>query len=183
MAFVTQAPRITIDEVQKSFGLLTAIKRVVDQRRRPGQFLITGSANITMLPKISETLAGRIAFIDMFPLTLSELRHTTAATPTLVAMLSSATATRCWDIVNEAKMATRSFEQAVWRGGYPSAWLEHDDEARRGWFAAYARTYLERDVRDLSRIQRLYEAISWTSCSRRFKSFSLSRTSAISANA
>lgn len=157
VSLVTQASRITIDEVQKSPGLLTAIKRVVDQHRRPGQFLLTGSADITMLPKISETLAGRIAFVDMFPLTLSELRGTTDAKPTLAAMLASHTATRCWDVLNDARPGKRSFEQAVWRGGYPSAWLEADEEARRGWFAAYVRTYLERDVRDLSRIQRLYK--------------------------
>ena len=157
VSLLTQAPRITIDEVQKSPGLLTAIKRIVDQHRRPGQFLLTGSANITMLPNISETLAGRIAFIDMFPFTLSELHATTDAMPTLAAMLSTQTATRCWDVLNDARPGKRSLEQAVWRGGYPSAWLEADEEARRDWFKGYVRTYLERDVRDLSRIQRLYE--------------------------
>lgn len=157
VSLLTQASRMTIDEVQKSPGLLTSIKRIVDQHRRPGQFLLTGSANITMLPQISETLAGRIAFIDMFPLTLSELHATTAAKPVLAAMLSSETATRCWEVLNGARPGKRSLEQAVWRGGYPSAWLEADEETRRDWFKAYIRTYLERDVRDLSRIQRLYE--------------------------
>jgi predicted AAA+ superfamily ATPase len=157
LTLLGQAPRITIDEVQKSPAMLTGIKRLVDQRRTPGQFLLTGSANITMLPGISETLAGRIAFIDMFPLTLSEIQATREARSPLAAMLSSRTAKRCWEVLNEARTRKSSLEQAVWRGGYPSAWLEADEHARRDWFKGYVRTYLERDVRDLSRIQRLYE--------------------------
>jgi predicted AAA+ superfamily ATPase len=72
-SFLTQANKITLDEVQKCPAILSSLKRIVDEEKVPGRFLITGSANITMLPKISETLAGRITFVDIFPLTIFEI--------------------------------------------------------------------------------------------------------------
>jgi len=71
--FVARVPaRVTLDEVQRVPALLTAIKRTVDRDRRPGRFLLTGSANLLLLPGVSESLAGRMEVIPLQPLTESE---------------------------------------------------------------------------------------------------------------
>jgi len=100
LSFLTQAEKITIDEVLKVPTILTAIKRIVDEKRKPGQFIITASANITFLPKISETLAGRIVFVDLFPLTIYEISFHLKDEPKAIKIFSCATAERCWKLLN-----------------------------------------------------------------------------------
>ena len=68
---VRRAPRMTIDEVQRTPHLLLAIKRAVDQRRVPGQFVLTGSANLLLMKSVSESLAGRAVYLTLGPLTRS----------------------------------------------------------------------------------------------------------------
>ena len=156
-SFLGQDLPITIDEVQKVPRLFPAMKKIVDNKRTPGQFLITGSANITMLPKISETLAGRIVFIEMHPITIMEALRRDLAHPAIGHIMRAKTAKQCWDTLNRIKPSEFSIEKYVVRGGLPPAYLEENNEARQAWFKGYVRTYLERDVRDLSRIQKLYE--------------------------
>ena len=163
-SFLKQAARVTIDEVQKVPALFTAIKQIVDQKRTNGQFLITGSANIIMLPQISESLAGRVAFVEMGPLAALELSGLPAAKtgadsakPKLMDILAARTSRQCWRILSGIKPRPIPLEKYIWRGGLPPAFLLGNDQARQEWFKGYVRTYLERDVRDLSRIQRLYE--------------------------
>jgi predicted AAA+ superfamily ATPase len=156
-SFLKQADRITIDEVQKAPALFTAIKQIVDRKRTNGQFLITGSANITMLPQISESLAGRVAFVEMSPFSALELSGSDSAKPKLMNILTARTGKQCWRILSDIKPRPIPLEKYIWRGGLPPAFLLGNDHARQEWFKGYVRTYLERDVRDLSRIQRLYE--------------------------
>ena len=71
--FVAALPRrVTLDEIQRVPQLLPAIKRSVDQDREPGRFLLTGSANLLLLPQVTESLAGRMAIADLQPLTEAE---------------------------------------------------------------------------------------------------------------
>ncbi|MEW5758826.1 MAG: ATP-binding protein [Candidatus Omnitrophota bacterium] len=156
-SFLEQAPYITIDEVQRCPSLLLEIKRIVDQKRIPGQFIITGSSNIMMLPKISETLSGRIAFIELEPLTIYEIYSTSLNTPKAIEIITSKTGNACWKILTDLKITKLPLEKILFNGGYPTAWLEANDSLRQEWFRSYIRTYLERDVRDLSRIQKLFE--------------------------
>src|SRR5262249_37841785 len=65
---------ITLDEVQRAPDLLRAVKRVIDRRRRPGQFLLTGSANLLLMRRISESLAGRASYLTLWPMTRREQR-------------------------------------------------------------------------------------------------------------
>jgi len=65
--------RTTIDEVQRAPDLLRAIKRSVDDDRRAGRFLLTGSANILTLPQVSESLAGRMEIVNLMPLSRAEI--------------------------------------------------------------------------------------------------------------
>jgi len=62
----------TIDEVQREPGRLLAVKRAVDERRRPGQFLLSGSANLAMMKQVSESLAGRAVYLTLHPFTIGE---------------------------------------------------------------------------------------------------------------
>ena len=72
--FVRGLDRVIIDEVQRVPDLLRAIKLLVDEDRRPGRFLLTGSANVLALPQLSESLAGRMAVVELFPLSRAEIR-------------------------------------------------------------------------------------------------------------
>src|SRR5207249_9877932 len=72
--FMRGLDHTTIDEVQRAPDLLRAIKRSVDQDRRPGRFLITGSANLLTLPTVSESLAGRMEVVTLLPLSRAEIR-------------------------------------------------------------------------------------------------------------
>ncbi|HXH14414.1 MAG TPA: AAA family ATPase, partial [Alphaproteobacteria bacterium] len=74
-ALVSRAPTLVLDEVQRAKDLLIAVKRAVDRDRprRPGRFVLTGSANLLMLRRIGETLAGRAAYVTLWPLTAGEL--------------------------------------------------------------------------------------------------------------
>ena len=156
-SFLRQDLPITVDEVQKVPALFSAMKKIVDNKRTNGQFLITGSANITMLPRISETLAGRIVFIEMNPITMMEALKRDLDHPTLGDIFKAQTAKKCWEILNSIQPTSFPIETFVVKGGLPPAYLEKSDENRQVWFKGYVRTYLERDVRDLSRIQKLYE--------------------------
>src|SRR3984957_4238065 len=74
VGFIRGLDRAVIDEVQRSPQLLLAIKRSVDTDKRPGRFLLTGSANLMTLPQVADSLAGRIEIQDLLPLSQSELR-------------------------------------------------------------------------------------------------------------
>jgi predicted AAA+ superfamily ATPase len=67
--------RLTIDEVQRAPGLLRSIKKSVDEDRRPGRFLLTGSANLLTVPQVSESLAGRMEIVNLLPLSLAEIHR------------------------------------------------------------------------------------------------------------
>ena len=74
VGFVRGLDRVTIDEVQRAPDVLRAIKVSVDEDRRPGRFLLTGSANVLALPQVSESLAGRLAVVSLLPLSPAEVR-------------------------------------------------------------------------------------------------------------
>ena len=71
--FVRGLDRATIDEVQRAPDLLLAIKKSIDEDQRPGRFLLTGSANVLLVPRLSESLAGRIELVTLWPLSQGEL--------------------------------------------------------------------------------------------------------------
>lgn len=135
---------ITIDEAQRVPQLLSVIKRAVDRRRRPGQFLLSGSANFALLRQISESLAGRALYLTLGPMNRREIRGTVATTPTLWSFLS----TRRWPTVTSPRPIT---PQEILRGGMPSVCLG-EAKAAVLWFQGYEQTYLERDVRAISQV-------------------------------
>lgn len=132
-----------LDEVQRCPELLVALKRSVDESRRPGRFLLSGSANLALLGHVSETLAGRAGYFTLHPMTRREQRAATDMPPFLVRFLDNPGL--------PARSAERVSEQEVLSGGLPPACLDAGADVGE-WFRGYAQTYIERDVRQLSQI-------------------------------
>ncbi len=133
---------LTLDEVQRFPEILLAVKRAVDRHRRPGQFLLSGSANLRLLKSVSESLAGRAVYMELQPFTAREARKRTSFPPVLGSLLQG--------IPPEGKAEAFDFE-TVLRGGMPSVIL--GEVKKPGiWFQGYVQTYLERDLRDLSQV-------------------------------
>lgn len=138
---------VAIDEVQRVPELLLALKAAVDRDRQPGRFLLTGSANVLQLPRLADSLAGRMAVLTLRPLSQGELE---GRRERLVDALFGTAAPRAKGAVARAEIVAR-----VLRGGYPEAIARPDPARRAAWFDAYLATVVGRDVRDLSHLEDL----------------------------
>jgi predicted AAA+ superfamily ATPase len=155
-AVVGRAPALILDEVQRARGLLIAVKRAVDADypRRPGRFVLTGSANFLMLERISETLAGRTVYVTLWPFTRRE-RLGMGSTGPWSELL--ATPFVGWpDLLSTHAGPKEDWRDAARLGGFPVPAGElRDDEARTLWFSGYVQTYLERDLQVLRAVENL----------------------------
>lgn len=139
---------VILDEVQRAPDLFLAIKAAVDRDRRPGQYLLTGSADIFLLPRISESLAGRMEVLTLWPLSQGEIEQ---ARETFVdALFAPAFQPPSVELPDRSRILERAL-----RGGYPEMLGRSSESRRRAWFASYTSTILQRDVRDLSNIEDL----------------------------
>ena len=146
--FIASLPaRVTIDEVQRAPGLMLAIKAAVDGHRQPGRFLLTGSADLLLLPRVGDSLAGRIEFVPLHPLTESEKERTPGGL--LRALLDGNLAPR---IAPSAPPPVKEIGERVVHGGYPET-LKRSLERTRQWHRQYLRSVLERDVVDVARVR------------------------------
>jgi uncharacterized protein len=143
-AFADRDYPVTVDEAQKCPELLPAIKRLVDKRRRPGHFILSGSANFALLKSITETLAGRAIYFELEPFTRRELAKRRPATAVLRQVFDGAK-------IAEESPAEQIGVREVILGGLPQVRL-HPSTDPSLWFRGYVQTYLERDVRELSRL-------------------------------
>jgi len=151
---VARAERLTLDEVQRAPQLLLAVKRAVDRRRRAGRFLLTGSANLLLMHQVSETLAGRATYLTLWPMTRRE--QIGMGRGGIWQELLDAKDDEWPDVVAAQRIAPEDWRALARRGGYPVPALElHSDDSRATWFAGYAQTYLERDLRDLAAVTSL----------------------------
>lgn len=142
----SRRPPIVIDEVQRAPELFLALKLWVDRDRRPGQFLLTGSANVLMLPKAADSLAGRMEVVELMPLTQAEFGNTQQNW--IDFLFSDQPFPR--RISDEVDLFER-----ISRGGFPEPALRANPERREAWHQSYVRTILERDVRDLANVSGL----------------------------
>ncbi len=136
---------LIIDEVQRVPTLLPAIKKVVDEDTRPGQFLLTGSANVQTLPNVQESLAGRVAKIRLRTLTEGEIRGTQPKFLQRAFDQNFKGGRRIYDRDNILETA--------FRGGFPEA-MVLEGRARRRWHRDYIEALIERDLKDIARIHR-----------------------------
>lgn len=143
--------RVVIDEVQRVPALFRAIKAEVDKDRRPGRFLLTGSADVLLLPEISESVVGRMEVLTLWPFSQGEVegRLEQFVDTIFAEEIPSKIAP------SDSSEDLLSLRQRVVRGGYPEVVARKQPERRRAWFNAYVTTILQRDVRDLANIEGL----------------------------
>ena len=153
---VGRAERVVLDEVQRVPDLLLAVKRAVDVKRRPGRFILTGSADLMLMGGVSESLAGRATYLTLWPLTRAELLGRGRAGRWQE--LFEHRASEWLDLLGTEEAEPADWKDDVRRGGYPVPAFEMKDVGDRDiWFDGYIRTYLERDLRDLSAIDNLVD--------------------------
>ncbi|MEE4607841.1 MAG: ATP-binding protein [Desulfobacteraceae bacterium] len=155
-AVVARAPRMVLDEVQRARDLLIAVKMAVDAdpARTPGRFVLTGSANLLMMERISDTLAGRAAYVTLWPFSRRE-RLGLGSTGIWSELLE--TSSKDWKALLGANQGpAEDWRTAAGLGGLPvPSHLLSGAEERALWFSGYVQTYLERDLQVLRAVENL----------------------------
>jgi hypothetical protein len=147
VGMVRSLDRAIIDEIQRAPQLLLAIKKSIDEDRRPGRFLLTGSANLMALPAAADSLAGRMETLTLLPLSQSELCGNTAN------WIDAAFAGRLLNVAMPVVGA--ALVEAVLRGGYPEAISRTNARRRTVWIRQYIDAIIQRDVRDVASIDKI----------------------------
>lgn len=158
LALVRRFPQMTLDEVQREPDLLLAIKRAVDadHPRRRGRFVLTGSANLLLMERVSESLAGRAVYVSLWPLTRRERMGQARAG--IWSELLDVDVPGWYDLVHAETTPREDWREMTLRGGLPSPAYELESEAARAtWFRGYVQTYLERDLQQLAGIENLVD--------------------------
>lgn len=145
---------VTLDEVQREPDLLRAVKRAIDKGRKPGRFLLTGSANLLIMRRVSESLAGRASYLTLWPMTRREQRGLGRCG--LWEELLAAHDDDWLDLLSSQPHEPEDWRALAHRGGFPTPALHLRKAGDRAvWFDGYVRTYLERDLQELSAVAAL----------------------------
>jgi len=139
---------VALDEVQRAPGLFMAIKADVDRNRRPGRYLLTGSANVLMLPRLCEGLVGRMEILPLWPLSQGEMAGRREGF--IDALFAGVPIQQPFK-----RRIGHALIDRILRGGYPEAYARKAWPRRRAWFESYVWTLLQRDVRDLANVEGL----------------------------
>ena len=145
---------VVIDEVQRAPAVALAIKLAVDADRRPGQFLLTGSAGIMSLPRLAESLAGRMELHTLWPFSQGELA---GVRETFIDRVFAADLPAPETAPEAAPDPETDLVDRICKGGYPEIHARKSAGRRRAWFDSYVDSVLQRDLRDLANIERLSE--------------------------
>ena len=161
MTFLSSGPYpLMIDEVQLAADrVIRAVKRLVDADPAPGRFLLTGSTNFLTVPTISESLAGRVRILHLWPLSEAEIAGATA--PPIEAWLSGEPPTA------RAALERSDYLEIVCRGGFPEV-LHLTPAERHDWFRDYAATVVQRDIAalaDIRRVMAVAPLLKWVAAS------------------
>lgn len=138
--------KVILDEIQRCPELMPAIKASVDKRRTAGRFLLTGSANLLLLPSVQESLAGRVEILNLHPLTEQEKQHYSGNF--LQRLLEKPLTAK---IIGD-QAAIEGVAEAVCTGGYPEPNTRSEVRARQ-WHQQYLKTVIQRDVKDIAAIR------------------------------
>ena len=152
LGFLRNLDIAVIDEVQRAPSLLLAIKKSVDENRRPGRFLLTGSANLMALPTLADSLAGRMETLTLLPLSQAEIEATPEHRP--VNWLDAAFAGAFLQ-PRPPREASMGLLERVLRGGYPELLVRPTERRRLAWAQQYIQALMQRDVRDVAQIDKL----------------------------
>jgi hypothetical protein len=153
-ALVGGTAPVTLAEVQRAPELLRAVKRAIDRDRKPGRFLLTGSANLLLMRQVSESLAGRASYLTLWPMTRGE--QSGAATGGRWEELLETNDDEWLDLLAAGPDDAEDWRALARRGGFPVPALRLTTARERAiWFDGYVRTYLERDLQDLAAVHAL----------------------------
>ncbi len=145
--FLRSVDRAVIDEIQRAPGLMLALKKEVDERRVPGRFLLTGSANLMTLPAVADSLAGRIEVQTLLPLSQGEIhRRESNWLDTVFSAHMPA--------VGECHVGSELVERVLC-GGYPEALRRPVARRREAWLRQYMEALIRRDVREIAVVEKL----------------------------
>ncbi len=147
--FIRGLDRATIDEIQRAPDLLLAIKKTIDEDYRPGRFLLTGSANVPTLPRVADSLAGRVETLRILPLARAEIE---GRTPTFLERLFEGKLQH-----QRNAIVGDNLVDAVLRGGFPEAIARKSERRRQNWARSYLTSILTRDLRDIADVEKLTE--------------------------
>ena len=139
---------IILDEVQRVPEIFLPIKNYVDQNRKPGIFVLTGSANPLLISNVGDSLAGRMEIINLFPLSQGELSSKQET------FLEKAFANQMSELKPLKDITKQSLYKKLIQGGYPGI-QSFDQEGLQNWFYSYITTILQKDVKDLAQIEGL----------------------------
>ena len=152
VGFIQNLPEKTIlDEIQRTPGLFTSIKASVDRNRQPGRFILTGSANVLLLPKLADSLAGRMEIIHLRPLAQCEISQ---QKPRFMQQLFSADFRPASSAAIHSRLG-QSLAELICQGGYPAALTRTTAKRRGNWYRDYITTLIQRDVQDIANIRNL----------------------------
>ena len=147
VGMIRSLDRAVIDEIQRAPQLLLAIKKSVDEDRRPGRFLLTGSANLMALPLVADSLAGRMETLSLLPLSQTEIEGHSAN------WIDQAFAGQL--LKTDSLALGDALTDRVLRGGYPEAITRDSAKRRMAWARQYVDALIQRDVRDVAGIDKL----------------------------
>lgn len=149
VGFIRGLDIATIDEVQRAPELLLAIKKSIDEDYQPGRFLLTGSANVLTLPKVTDSLAGRVETLQMLPLSRAEL---SGVSPSFLERLFAGKIAASKNL-----LVGDDLIEAVLQGGFPEALARGAERRRLDWARSYLTSVLTRDLRDIADLEKLTE--------------------------
>lgn len=144
-------PPVIIDEIQNAPDLLSYIKARIDEHKKPGQWVITGSQQWALMRGISETLAGRIAVLHLYPFSLEEVQKTPR-------LQLNAADNFIENLLQAKEIPSKIVSLGHWllQGGYPEVVL-NKKISRKLWFSSYLQTYIDRDIRGLVKQANLHD--------------------------
>ncbi len=143
---------VVIDEAQRLPSLMITIKEFIDKDRINGQFILTGSASLQGFKDISDSLAGRIGIVELYPLSLKEKNK---KTENIIDMFSGDLEQYVLTKYDNSKIVENMID-----GGYPEILKIDSTKAKYLWFSSYIRTYIESDARELANIRNIDKFIS-----------------------
>ncbi len=141
------APRTILDEVQRAPEIFPTLKSVIDERRTAGRFILTGSANVLLVPRLAESLAGRMGMLRLHPLAQCEIARRPSR------FIERLFAGRFQTAIGER--LGHDLVQRIVAGGYPAALARRSAARRAAWYRDFLETQIQRDVRELSRVHAL----------------------------
>jgi len=140
-------PHAVMDEIQHAPELFSSLKRLIDRDRKSGRFILTGSANVLLVPRLSDSLAGRMEILRLFPLAQCEIKE---SAPTFIDEIFSGTLK-----LPHSGREGDGLAERILQGGYPEPLARTTWRRRREWYRNYVETIVQRDIRDLAKLSRM----------------------------